>query len=355
MNNDYRILAENVRERLNPERIQLEKSFSDELQTISYSTVLTYVRLAMRGVEPDYTRISKEAGERVKRHLSATMTGVEFEYQGSVMTNTHIRSYSDVDLLTISTDFYSYDALSSNLVANNSNYQSSYYPYQIEKIRAEVNNTPYSKDALQELRRIRLDAEKKLLDVYTICDITKPKSIKITNTSLKRDVDIVVANWYDDIPSIINNKGQFRGVQVYNKETHSKGLPDYPFLSINRINDRGNQTVGRIKKMIRFLKNLKAKSSHNIELNSFDFNAICYDINTSEYQNCIFYQLVPVLYRQLKSITTNQAHADRVKSVDDREYIFKGKPEKVQSIRLVLLELEGVYSDLLKEKTIFLS
>jgi hypothetical protein len=345
MNNNYRVLAESVRQRINPENFAFEKSFSDELSTISYSDVLIYVRLAMKGVEPEYTRITKLAGDRVKEHLS-TLTDVEFRYQGSVMTNTHIRSYSDIDLLVISKNFYTWDRDNSNQIINNQYLRERYYQYQIEKIQNEINAPSYGKDSLTELRTIRSDSETILKDKYSICDITKPKSVKITNLSLKRDVDIVVANWYDDVLSIINNKGQFRGIQVYNKDSHTKGNADFPFLSIDRINERGSITTGRIKKMIRLLKNLKAKSDHDIKLSSFDFNAICYDINVQDYQNLIFYQLVPVLYKQLKSLAANTTHSDNLVSVDGREYIFRNNLQKLDSLRFLLAELEGVYNDL---------
>lgn len=352
MNNDYRILAQNVENRLNPERLILEKSFSDELRTLSYSDVLVYVRLAMKGVDPVYTRRSIEAGERVKTHLEANMTNVVFRYQGSVMTNTHIRSYSDVDILTISSDFYRYDRNRTDEIINDYNQRSRYYDFQVERIQSQINAPDYNKDALTELRRMRMNAEDKLAGVYSICDCTKPKSIKITNTNLKRDVDIVIANWYDDVLSIINNKGEYRGIQVYNKETHSMGDADFPFLSIDRINNRGNETVGRLKKMIRFLKNLKAKSDHDIELSSFDINAICYDIDVNLYQGLTFYQLVPVLYRQLKNIANDQSYSDRVTSVDGREYIFRYNQAKLDNLRLILAEVEGVYIDLRQQQSV---
>lgn len=353
MNNDYRSLTEAVRNRLNPDHIAFNKSFSDELQTISYSNVLTYIRLAMKGVEPEYTQKSMLAGSRVKDHLLTVLDQVDFRYQGSVMTNTHIKSYSDIDLLTISSEFYQYDRYNSNQIINDYQTRAKYSNSQIEKIQNQINAPDYNNDSLSVLKNIRLRSERKLSSEYSICDISKPKSIKITNTNLRRDVDIVVANWYDDILSIVNSKGSYRGIQVYNKDTHSRGDADFPFLSIERISERGNLTTGRLKKMIRFLKNMKANSSHEIKLSSFDFNAICYDIAISEYHGLVFHQLVPVLYKQLKSIADNQSHADRVTSVDDREYIFRYNPEKIQNLRLLLAEVEGVYFDLQKQTAIY--
>lgn len=102
MPKNYSQLAATIRSRQNPENHILSKAYSDELATISYSDVLVYVRTAMKGVDVEYTKRSKDAGERVKDHLSKELTQVTFKYQGSVMTNTHIKSYSDIDLLTIS-------------------------------------------------------------------------------------------------------------------------------------------------------------------------------------------------------------------------------------------------------------
>jgi hypothetical protein len=100
-----------LRSRLNPENFAIKKVFSDELSTIEYSDVLTYIRVAMKSVEPEYTQKSRDAGERVKDYLEKILKDVSFKYQGSFMTDTHIKGHSDIDLLTICEKFYSYDAV----------------------------------------------------------------------------------------------------------------------------------------------------------------------------------------------------------------------------------------------------
>ncbi len=64
---------------------------------------------------------------------------------------------------------------------------------------------------------------------------------------MKRDVDIVIANWYDNVNSVINGKNSdYRNIQVYNKRHKFKRKKqDYPFLSIKRINERSSDTNGR--------------------------------------------------------------------------------------------------------------
>lgn len=346
MPKNYSALIENIRKRSNPDNIILEKSLSDELSTIRYNDILRYITLAMNGVEQAYTERSKEAGERVKNHLKETLSDVVYRYQGSVMTNTHIKGNSDIDLLVITNKFYTFDRIGIEKTLND--YNQIYYlnQTQIQRLKNELSGGGYN-TALEDLRTNRLKSEIKLKGVYDICDITHSKAIKITNQSLKRDVDIVIANWYDNANSVMNGKdSDFRGIQVYNKETNSKGKQDYPFLSIKRINDRSSSTNGRLKKMIRFLKNVKADSGKEINLSSFDFNAICYDIDVKLYENLNKYLLVPIIYNQLYKLSVNETLANNLKSVDEHEYIFKDNPEKYKSLRLLLEEITAIYLDL---------
>lgn len=345
MTKNYRQLIESVKGRINPENFAIKKSFSDELSTISYSEVLTYIRLAMKGVEPEYTQKSKDAGERVKEHLSKELKDVSFKYQGSVMTDTHIKGHSDIDLLTICEKFYQPDKYNIKKLLENSEQRVKFFS-SLQKLEKEVTGSTYQGNDLEDLRNLRIDSENILKGVYTNCETKKPKSIKIKNLSLNREVDIVIANWYDDITSVINDKGEYRGIQVYNKDTHSRGDADYPFLSIKRINERSSLTNGRLKKMIRFLKNNKANSEQDIDLSSFDINAICYDISVYEYQNLSFYELVPVIYNQMKKIATDENKADNLVSVDGREYIFRGNSTKKNNLKKLLAEVEGIFIDL---------
>lgn len=343
---NYSELISSARNRLNPEGIYFRKGFNEELSTISYSDVLTYVRLAMKSVEPEYTNRTKEAGEKVKTHLKNGLSNAVFRYQGSVMTNTHIKGYSDIDLLVISDKFFTWDAYNVKQILNDHETSQKYSSDSIAKLLAESKGSSYGGDTLDDLRKLRSDGETILYGVYDICDISKPKSIKITNKSLNRDVDVVIANWYDDVRSIINSKGDYRGIQVYDKENDIKGSPDYPFTSILKINIKSSETNGRLKKMIRFLKNIKSDSKIDIDLSSFDINAICFDINASDYQYLSYYELVTVILRQLRRICTDANHANKIVSVDGREYIFKSNPDKLENVKKILGEVESIANEL---------
>ncbi|GHT35066.1 hypothetical protein FACS189434_12290 [Bacteroidia bacterium] len=344
---DYKQLAQNVQSRLNPdsEYILERKLFSD--LSDAPNDILKYIKLAMRGVEPEYTEKSKEAGQRVKEHLSS-LSNVTFKYQGSVMTNTHIKGASDIDLLTICDKFYGWDRTGIENILNSYTEKTIYSVTQIEKLENEIQYfSPYSGTPLDDLRKIRLDSENILQNVYDIFDASNGKAIKITNKNLRRDVDIVTASWYDNVSSIINDKGtDYRGIQVYDKNKHTRIPVDYPFLSIKRINERGSATNDRLKKMIRFLKHLKADSKQDIDLSSFDINAICYDIDTSKYINQSYHELVYTIYLQLDSICKNKSHSDSIVSVDGKEYIFINNDSKLNNLKKLMTELTSVFIDL---------
>lgn len=346
MRQGYRELTNELRNRLDPENSYLEKALNEEFSNFSdVGDATRYVRAAMKGVDDAYTIRSKEAGEMVKTHLNnGGLKDAVYRYQGSVMTNTHIRGYSDIDLLVISDKFYTYDKSNVSKALNESYWN--YDAGQLQKLRNEQNVMPYEGNLLDDLHTLRIDSEDILKTKYYKCDVDKPKSIKITNQNLHRDVDIVIANWYDDVRSILSDKGENRGIQVYNKVERARGKVDFPFLSIERINTRSGATQGRLKRMIRFLKNIKKDSSYNIELSSFDFNAICYDIDISRYQNANFYELVPVILLQLTQLATDINYANRLISVDGREYIFNGNPEKYRSLQLMMQEVQTVANDL---------
>lgn len=343
----YQELTEQINRQLNPDNLVLNKSFREELSAISYNDVLKFVKVAMKGVELEYTKRTTDAGNKVKQHLNGTLTEVSYKYQGSVMTDTHIKGHSDIDLLVITNKFYGWDLLRVNEILSNAAQRSNFSTKELGRLEYEKSLSPYEGHDISDLLGLRTSSEGILQDIYTDCDITKPMAIQISNRSLKRDVDIVIANWHDDVTSIVNDKGEYRGIQVFNKETRSKGEPDYPFLSIKLINERGALTNGRLKRMIRFLKHIKAHLKLQ-SLSSFDINAICYNIDMTLYNNLAYYELVDVLYEQLHLVYISPDYANRIKSVDGREYVFKGKPEKVVDCKSLMDELAVISSDLKK-------
>lgn len=83
---------------------------------------------------------------------------------------------------------------------------------------------------------------------------------------------------------------------MYDKVANNRCAADYPFLSIERINTKSVNTGGRLKRMIRFLKNIKADSKQKIDLSSFDINAICYNIDIDAYKDLHYLYLVTIVF-----------------------------------------------------------
>ena len=91
-----------VLERRNPDGFSVTESFAcDEADDIS-----KYVRLAMEAVDEAATKKSKDAAASVKDLLVRNISNASFQYQGSIMTDTHIKGASDVDLLILSERFF---------------------------------------------------------------------------------------------------------------------------------------------------------------------------------------------------------------------------------------------------------
>lgn len=343
---DYRRLIESIQGRYNPD-------FNREVQNRSIQDlagidrdVAKYVKLAMNEVDELYTQKTLEAGENAKTHLRENLRfSVDFEYQGSVMTRTHIRGASDIDLLTITKRFNDTDYNKALSFVN-----SNTFGFGLDRVRSWLYYfNSYTGNANADLMGLRLDDERVLRMYYSQCDTSKPKSIKITNLHLHRDVDVVVASWHDSLNYIRGYGDEYRGVQIYDKNLNTRLGPDFPFLSIKRINQRSLETGGRLKKMIRFLKNVRTDSENIIDLTSFEINAICYDIPVSNYQDAYYLDLVRIIWLKLYNLCTNQSEADNLVSVDGTEYVFRDKPNRLEQLKKLKNEVFTIFNELDKK------
>lgn len=352
MNKDYNLLLKSIESRYNPESSTAVKQRTFTNLAGVDKRIAQYVKMSMAEVDEEYTNKTLQAGEAVKAHLQAEQNNVSYEYQGSVMTRTHIKGVSDIDLLTLCEKFHNTEIFKIRDILNTP-YND--YSYQNERKLRNYSDTfsLYEGNSFQDLKELRQSNENIMQKYYYICDISKPKSVKIKNLHFDREVDIVTATWLDTVDYIINdNDKSYRGVKIYDKEKGITLEPDYPFLSINRINNRSSETNGRLKKMIRFLKNVRTDSSKKINLSSFDINAVCYDIDMEKYIDAYYLQLVPILFSQLYSISNDNEHANRIKSVDGMEYIFRDHPDKLNDLRLLMHEVCDILTDLRKENVL---
>lgn len=341
---DYSRRLQNISDRYNPDKSSIIEQRMYSAESSYDREVAKYVLRAMCAVDEEYTRKTKEAGEAAKQHLSSQLSKVSFEYQGSVMTDTHIRGASDIDLLVVCEKFYGTDIFKVREELQRSwKYD---YIQQGRLQRFDSSFSLYQGDSLHDLRELRMSIESIMSSYYSICDISKPKSVKITNQHLHRDVDVVTSSWFQSLDYILNGMPmEKRGINIYNKDMNREEGPDYPFLSISRINNRSAETQGRLKRMIRFLKNVRTDSEKEIPLNSFEINAICYSIPVWDYASMDYKAMVNLLWQRLYHLWKDGKCDDLVSVVGD-EFVFKGKPDKVQALKDLEDEVYIINQDL---------
>ena len=330
--------------RYNPDNAPLleQRILSGEL---SYGKdVVKYVKRAMCAVGEDYTKRTIEAGEAAKQHLKDSIRNISFEYQGSVMTNTHIRGASDIDLLVMCEKFYETDIYKVREEINKSHLHS---PNEMARLLDYNRNfSPYQGNSNEDLRQLRMSIEKVMRENYSLCDTSKAKSVKITNQHLHRNVDVVTSSWFQSYDYVLSGmSSEKRGIKIYNKETGEAEGPDYPFLSISRINNRSAETNGRLKKMIRFLKNVRTDVGLNQTLSSFDINAICYSIPVSSYEDSDYKKLVTIIWGYMYDLWYYNK-LNNLKSVVGDEYVFLNKQDKITAFISLKNEVFNIKQDL---------
>lgn len=217
---------------------------------------------AMQAVDRRYTEISKETGERVASQLRDRFAragiNAEFRLQGSVPLDVHIKGVSDVDVLAITKDFYTYSPAGATALGGG---------YVSPSART-------SSGVLSELRR---QTERDLDDAFPAANVDKSgaKAVKVTGGSLARSVDVVPAHWYDTKAYQDSGHLAHRAVTIYNKAT-DQTIDNWPFLHIERVGNRCDSVLGGLRKAIRLCKSVKADSDRNIQLSSYDIAAIMY-------------------------------------------------------------------------------
>ncbi len=342
--NNYKTKLAKLSNRYNPDKsVLVEQRMFSSIQKYD-KDVSKYVMQSMKAVDEVYTQRTKEAGEKVKQHLQNVLCDVSYRYQGSVMTDTHIKGASDIDLLVLCDNFYGTDIFKVREELQN---LWKYNNTEINNLRDyDESFSRYQGDGNQDLANLRHQIEQVMDNTYIECDITKPKSVKITNQSLHRDVDIVTSMWFQSFEYVLEGMPEEKlGIKIFNKERGYAEGPDYPFLSIKRINERSTYTNGRLKRMIRFLKNVRSDSDSNIPLTSFEINAICYSIPPAEYKHLEYRDLVFLLWNTMYNMVACEEY-NKLKSVVGDEYVFLRKPDKIEALKALEDEVFSIHKDL---------
>lgn len=257
------------------------------------SSAVKYVIGAMSPVARNYTEQIISNRNSIEKTLKEMNNSeykdckLEFEYQGSVSNNTHIKRNSDVDLLVICNYFIT---LEHGLPCPN----------------------PYQGVPEDDLLILRNNCVKKLNGMTPKLNIDNSgaKSVKVSGGHLVVNVDVVPANWFETKESYESKQKVDRGIMVLDKNK-MKRITNYPFKFNALLAEKDGKTAGVLKQAIRLLKNVKVDAEKvlgkEIEFSSYGIASLLYDLDDKEYH--IGYSplmLVDVVYKQICRYTSEE-------------------------------------------------
>jgi hypothetical protein len=214
----------------------------------------------MQPMDEAYTARTIEERDRVENQLDRgyyrSKVGVKFEYQGSITNDTHIRVYSDVDLLTVEQRWH---GLQPPLVPQ----------------------APYPGDPIEDLRELRFTAASTLRSAFpeATVDESGGKCINISGGSLKRKVDVIACAWWHSVDYVQQGHDYLRGIEILDHEKGTR-VSNKPFLHNKKIEERDAETSGGLRKVIRLLKSLKYDDDSGMEISSYDIAGIAHSMPT---------------------------------------------------------------------------
>lgn len=225
---------------------------------VGEDTSVRYAVGAMQPIDPAYTQKTIEERTRVENQLAegfrAAGLYVGFDYQGSVTNDTHIRVYSDVDLLTVEQRSYGIEPPNPPIPA-------------------------YNGDPTRDLREIRSKTIGILRPAFPAAtvDQSKGKCVSISGGSLKRKIDLVACELWHTVEYVKSQQKHWLGIRVLDNDSGGR-VPNKPFLHNKRIDELDFETRGGLRKVIRLFKSLKYDEQNTISVSSYDLASIAYNV-----------------------------------------------------------------------------
>lgn len=290
-----------------------------------------YALGSMQAVSDTYTRVSKDTADRVANQLKERLAKVginaEFKLQGSVPLDVHIRGVSDVDLLTLSNELFTYD------------------PKGLRALRGDYT-TPARRTSLEVLVELRSSVESSLEDAFPAATVNKAgaKAVKISGGSLARDVDVVPAHWADTFQYQATGNASDRGTRILDKKAITT-IENEPFRHIELIGTRCDQIGGGLRKAIRLCKNVKADSDRKVTLPSFDIASVMYHANMDALRLGRYHELAILAetQRHLDLLACNHALAQTLYVPDGSRLIFD-TAEKLHGLNELSRDMDELLS-----------
>jgi hypothetical protein len=237
-------------------------TFDEAYDKIQEDETIKYVVGTMQPIDKEYTQKTFDEGDRIKSQLHSQLNAVteqaEFRYQGSVSNDTHIKVHSDLDLLVIDQDFVSIEPPATPTI-------------------------PFSGDPLAELKALKARCASLLRKAFPAVkvDDSPGKCIALSGGSLRREIDVVIANWWDTTEYRNYGYEFFRGVKILDSSENMRH-ENKPFYHNQLLENKDREVSGNLRKVIRFLKSLKYDADEELRISSYDISAIAWNMpNTS--------------------------------------------------------------------------
>lgn len=331
---DYRMIL-NEDARIKDYAISKDFANSRQYLDLKESSAVKYVIGAMSPQPRSYTeqiisdRKSIENTLRQMNYSEYKDAKLDFDYQGSVTNNTHIRRNSDVDLLVICKKFIT---LQAGLPCPN----------------------PYQGDPEDDLLTLRRNCINKLggMTPKLHIDDSGGKSVKVSGGNLVVSVDVVPANWYETKESYYSKEKEDKGIMVLDK-VNMKRITNYPLKFNALLAEKDGNTAGVFKQAIRLLKNIKVDAENvtgnDIKFSSYGIASLLYDVPDKKYH--IGYSplmLVDVVYKQICRYTGD----DKLQELADPLGIkLNAKSNTIEGLRVLQSAIQALKVTLEKEVT----
>lgn len=303
------------------------KLLNEAYRHIAQSDSVRYVIGSMQSIDPEYTKNTYAQGERVRYQLANRLDDkCEYEYQGSVTNDTHIKARSDIDLLVLTGKFHTLE-------------------------KPQEPSSPYKGNPLQDLVDLRADAIVALEAAFpeATVDSSGAKSISLEGGSLRRKIDVVPSNWLNTNRYKETGQKMYRGVQILDAKNMER-LKNTPFLHNAWIAHKDNQTNGGLRKAARLMKSLKY-DTEAIDLSSYDIVSIAFrmpegDLNIPKGHELT---LLSSCHAFCVSLQQNAFLRDSLDVPDGHRKIFAAGHATLDGLNQLTAALGELVSDVLRE------
>lgn len=291
------------------------------------SDAVKYAIGAMQPIDPEYTKNTYSEAKRVIDQLSSGLTTLcEYDFQGSVTNDTHIKAASDIDVLTLTKEFYT---LEPPLTPSN----------------------PYYGDPVQHLLGLRNEEVMLLRRRFPEVDVdaTGSKSIKLSGGSLRRVIDIVPSNWYDTVKYTQLGNKAYRGVHILDSEKRER-LTNFPFLHNAMLEAKDYRTAGGLRKAIRLMKSLKYDA--DLEgISSYDICSITFNMADDDLrlQRPNELRIVEVCFIFCQRLLDDSALRNSLLVPNGSRKVFCTEGATIVGLRSLHSEITKLASDILNE------